>query len=1053
MDNYYNYHKHDDYSNIKTPDVAIQFDDYIDRAIELGHNAVFTTNHGVSTDVFYAYDKCKENGLDMIFGIEVYITKYVEEKERGKHMIMIALNKQGYKDINKLNSRANTEGFYYHPRLQLDWLLEIDPTNVIVTSACVNSVLKIDGALHLLRNHFGDNFYLEVQNHNEDIQKDWNLKILEYHEQYDIPLIHANDSHYIYPTGYKGRDGRDLFLSSKGMSYGDEDNFILDYPDYDTVLDRYVTQGILTKEQARASLDNTMVFDKAKDLDFKKNIKMPTIYKDLSFDERYNKLQNTIIDEWTKEREKLKKYNLTDEDFQEYNSAIMNELKVVKETNDEVHTADYFLLNYEIVKRATSMYDGCLTFGGRGSAVSYYLNYLLKFTKIDRVLLQKDVPIYPSRFISKTRLLETKSLADIDFNTTDSEPFYKATQDILGKNHVYPMISYGRLKKSGSFRMVCRAKNIPMTEYNSFAKSIGDVEDEILLGDDRFGELYKASKNFYGLIESSSIHPCSYLVYNEPIDEEIGLTRSGDHIVCNITSGQSDKWKFLKEDFLETDDIRILKGVEDMGDIETIEIRELIDNLDEETWKLYEDGITATLNQASTEHSRNLVMKYKPKSYAEYSSFVSAIRPNFSTLLNGFLNRVDYSIGVDELDKLFENTNHYILYQENIMQFLIHLGVPEDESYSILKRIAKKDETLTEYLNELEGELYIEWCNKGYTKDKFKDSWKIVLNSVGYGFNASHAVSTAIISLYQAYYKRKYPLEYYSVTLGMYEGVLDKTNDLVSELDYFDIGLKPITFGKSRGGYFPDRENRIIYKGIGSIKYLNSNIGDELYELSQNNTYTSFIDLLYDLSNTSMQSNQLEILIRLDFFNEFGNDKKLLTTYKIFDTFNGRKQLNKETNANLINIIKKLGVSEEYIKANTKETEKLYKNFDFKPILFKMETNIPNSEFTVKEKIGAQLEYLTYINKQYDIDVNIWVVTDISTYKNPYLDVHNIRTGKSKKLKLFKYDIDKNNGRPEIGNFIRVDKSVWQRKNVKQGDEWVKSKDKQLVLKKYFIIK
>jgi DNA polymerase III alpha subunit len=731
MSKYYNYHKHDHWSNIRTPDVAVKFTDYVDRAIELGHDAVFTTNHGVSSDVFYSYDVCKKNNIKMIFGIEVYVTKDIKEKERGRHMVMIALNKQGYKDINKLNSKANVEGFYYHPRLQLDWLLDINPENVIVTSACVNSVLKIDGALELLHSHFKDNFYLEVQNHNEDIQKEWNKKILKYHEKYNINLIHANDSHYIYPEGYKGREGRDIFLASKGMSYGDEDSFILDYPDTDIIIERYEKQGILNEKQIKNSIQNTLIFERCEDLGLKKNIKMPTIYPDLSFDERYNKLTNIIKDRWYEKKEELLKNGITD--FTQYNEAIRNELKVIKDTNKEVHTADYFLFNYELVKIAINKYGGVLSTSARGSAGSFFLNNLLGLVGIDRVWAQKNVPIYPSRFISKTRLLETKSLADIDFNTCSAKPFYKATEDILGENHVYPMIAYGRLKSSSAFRMICRAKNIPMEDYNGFAKSINETDDNLLLSDKNFGELYKASQHFNGLIESSSIHPCSYLVYGEPIDEEVGLTRSGENIVCNLTSGQADKWKFLKDDFLETDDIRIIDSVAKMLDTKLPSNIELIDRLDDDVWKLYEDGITSTLNQASTQHSRNLVGKYKPKNFAELTAFVSAIRPNFSSLLDGFLNRIDYSIGVPELDKLFKKTNSYILYQENIMQFLIHLGVPEDESYSILKRIAKKDETLTAYLNELETELYKEWCNKGYEKDRFKDSWQIVLNSVGYG--------------------------------------------------------------------------------------------------------------------------------------------------------------------------------------------------------------------------------------------------------------------------------------------------------------------------------
>jgi DNA polymerase III alpha subunit len=286
----------------------------------------------------------------------------------------------------------------------------------------------------------------------------------------------------------------------------------------------------------------------------------------------------------------------------------------------------------------------------------------------------------------------------------------------------------------------------------------------------------------------------------------------------------------------------------------------------------------------------------------------------------------------------------------------------------------------------------------------------------------------------------------------MYQGELEKTTQITSELPYFDITVYPIQYGKSKGQYFMDKANNSIYKGIGSIKYLNTQVGNELYTLSQQTNHKSFINLLYDIEDTSVNSRQLEILIRLDYFSQFGNDKKLLVLYKYFSNLNSRKQLNKESNRDIISLIEKVGVTETFIADNSSQTKKLYKDINFKEILLKIETNIPNLSFGIKERLDAQLDYLTYINKQYDVDNRLWYVIDIADYKNPYVKLHNIRTGDEKSLKLFKYDIDKNVRRPVPKDIIMVDKAVWQRKNKKVNGEWVKSKDKQLVLKKYNII-
>ena len=164
-------------------------------------------------------------------------------------------NNKGYENLIKIVSKGFTEGFYYKPRIDLKCLLSLTPSDVIITTACVASRMFKDNweeaFLKPLLNHFGKNFYLEVQNHNERVQIEHNRKLLEVKEKYGIQLIHANDSHYIKPEDSKYRD---LFLNAKGMYYEDESNFILDYPDADTIIERYHIQGVLNDEQIKEAL-------------------------------------------------------------------------------------------------------------------------------------------------------------------------------------------------------------------------------------------------------------------------------------------------------------------------------------------------------------------------------------------------------------------------------------------------------------------------------------------------------------------------------------------------------------------------------------------------------------------------------------------------------------------------------------------------------------------------------------------------------------------------------------------------------------------------------
>ena len=227
------------------------------------------------------------------------------------------------------------------------------------------------------------------------------------------------------------------------------------------------------------------------------------------------------------------------------------------------------------------------------------------------------------------------------------------------------------------------------------------------------------------------------------------------------------------------------------------------------------------------------------------SAFVAIIRPGCASLLQDFINRKPYTTGVQELDDLLIDGSHRMIYQELIMKYLIWLGIPEAGSYDIIKKIAKKKFKEAE-LEELKKKLKSGWLEKVGSDEGFLETWTIVEQAAKYSFNASHSLSYAYDSLYGAYLKSHYPLEYYTVALNYYIGDEERTNKLIDELPKFGLKLKPIKFRFSTDKYNCDKETNEIYKGIESIKYLNSDVAKEMYEL-RDNYYNSFVDLLYDL--------------------------------------------------------------------------------------------------------------------------------------------------------------------------------------------------------------
>ncbi len=1012
-----NYHSHKIYSNIKSLDVITKPIEYIVRAIELdGKDAIyFTTEHGYQGNVYEANTLCSEvcvkltqenneytkhncekcqykdtcdksyRGIKMVVGAEVYYVKDRKEKDNSNyHLVIIAKNKDGYRDLNRILSYSNIDGVYYKNRIDDELLFSINPNNVIITTACVAGRLRNDEGLDdwiiKMKEYFGNNFYLEVQNHNEDIQKNLNKKILCLSEKYNINIIHGNDSHYINPQDYIYRE---LFLKAKGIIYKEETNFILDYPDVETIIERYNKQNILNEEQIKDAINNTLIFDECENIILDKEIKMPSISNNPN-----KELKDIINKRWMEIRNTIPK-----ERWDEYLEAIRYEFNIIEKT----HMEDYFILDYKICQRAINKYNGLLTKTGRGSAVSFLINKLLGLTEIDR--LSAPVPLYPTRFMSIERILGTRSLPDVDLNTEDRSVFIQATKDLLGEENCAWILSYKPLQDSSAFRLWCKANDMHVSKYDEIAKNLEQYEN-----DEYWGKIIKDSKVFKGVVESISESPCSMLLYDKNVSEEIGLIKTKEGICCNLDGYNCDVYKYLKNDYLAVTVWTLIRKTCELAKIKIPTIKELEKMLDEKTFKIYEDKITCTINQSDSDFATNLVSRYKVSSVAEMSAFVASIRPGFASLLDNFIERKPYTTGVKELDDLLKDSYHYLMYQESIMKYLIWLGIPEPETYGIIKKISKKKFKEKELI-ELEKKLKKGWIDKVGSIDGFEETWQVVNDASKYSFNASHSLSYAYDSLYGAFLKSHYPLEYYTVALSIYSDDSTRTNRLIKELNYFDIKLLPPKFRYSKAEYFMNKENNSIYKGIASIKYMNEQVSQELYML-KDNKYDSFMDLLIDLNDkTSINSRQLNILIAIDFFEEFNCSQKLLDIVDLYENIISKKIKSKkgEVSFNKINLPYPKEIIEKYATEKSKEDKyKQYKVEKALELCNELMSNIEDNEMPSIDKVRINLEMTGKCNYYFeDYDSSTCIVIDVVTkFKNKKAWIFNISTGKTIEIKV-----------------------------------------------------
>ena len=433
MQRYNNYHKHTYYSNLRTLDCVTSPEEYIKRAVELGHPTYFSGEHGFQGNLFEIQTLCEKYNIKPIYSVEAYYVDDITNKVDRKlyHIMLVGMTKRARYEINKIMSIANTDGFYYKPRIGMKELLSLTPTDTIVTTACIASRLSdllvrddkgnfidfgneemqqevLNNFLFPLMNHFGSNLYLEVQNHKANNQIIYNKMILALNNKFNIPLIHANDSHYIYEGDSYYRD---YFLNGKGITYAEENDFILDYPDYDAILDRYKIQGVLSEEQAKQALENTLIFDDAEPIYTDKEFKIPKVpnkyiqeeLHDESFsnDDSFKVLSEIILRAWDKKKKTVKK-----KDWPKYIKAIAYEMDIVKKCG----MADYFILDHMIINKAVKEYNAVLTRSGRGSAVSFLINNLLGLTEVDRI--KAPTKLYPTRFMSAERILNSRSLPD-----------------------------------------------------------------------------------------------------------------------------------------------------------------------------------------------------------------------------------------------------------------------------------------------------------------------------------------------------------------------------------------------------------------------------------------------------------------------------------------------------------------------------------------------------------------------------------------------------------------------------------------------------------------
>ena len=892
---YQNYHKHTHYTNPLISDSIATYEDYARRAKELGHQIISSCEHGYQGRYIECYNLAKQYGLKFLFAAEAYwVIDRTTKDDTNCHIILTALNESGRRDITRILSEANKTGFYSRPRVDIELLLSLNPSNVIITTACVAfwKYDDIDDILLRLWKHFGNHLFLEVQYHNTPAQQQLNAHIRDLHRQYQIPLIMGCDSHYIEEQADKNRTD---FLVSKGINYPDEEGWYLDYPDGDTAYRRFVDQGVLSGAEIESAIENTNIFLQVEEYDspiFNKEVKLPSIYPNWTQSERDAEYQRLVMAKWDEYKQEVPPVK-----HQLYKQEIKKEIDSVI----ECHMSDYFLTNYYIIKRGKEK-GGVLTSTGRGSAVSFITNKLLGFTEVDRIVAQ--VTMYPERFMTATRILESGSMPDIDFNIGTLAPFEEAQKEILGDKHAYPMIAYGTMKKSGAWKMYAKANNVSFETANAVSKQIKRYEDALKYAEEderdsifienyidaQYLDIYRGSEAYLSTIVSWSPAPSAFLLYAGDIEEEIGLIRIGGKLCCLMDGHWAEENSFLKNDLLQVTVVKVIDETFREIGIPRMSVSELLRACPstDRAWDTYKKACTLGVNQVEQPGTSARVATFAPKNISDLCAFIAAIRPGFKSMYKIFESRKPFKYGIASFDQLIQTEympNSFVLYQEQVMATLNYAGIPMTECYTAIKNISKKrvEKVIALKNTFMDGFIKILQDNEHLSNVEAVEAaekvWQIIDDSSHYSFNASHAYCVALDSLYCAWLKQHYPLQFYGAYIRiMTEGGKKKKAQAAQAeaQSYFRIKFPPFRFGQDNSKIAVDVDARSIYMPLQSIKNFNAKTAVLLSEI-RDKKYTYFSDLLMELRPYSVTEKVTKQLTYIDYFDQFGNQRELLS--------------------------------------------------------------------------------------------------------------------------------------------------------------------------------
>ena len=925
MSKFVHLHIHSEFSLL---DGANRIKDLPVRAKELGMDAIALTDHGVMYGAIDFYKACKKEGVKPIIGCEVYVAprsrfdKEPNVDNRYNHLILLAKNQQGYKNLSKLVSIGFVDGYYYKPRIDLE-VLEKYHEGLVCLSAClagaVNQALlngqeeKAEEIALWHKKVFGEDYYIEIQNNGIQEQVLANQKLIRLAKKLDIPLVATNDAHYLKREDAYNHEVLLCIQTGKRMSDADRMRFETD--------ELYVKSPEEMIEYFKAfpeAIENTVKIAEKCNVEFEfGHTILPNYDVPPEFPTHYDFFKK-ICDDGIRKR-------YGENPSQEILERAEYEISVIK----KMGYVDYFLIVWDFIHYAKTHH---ISVGpGRGSGAGSIIAYAMEITDIDPM----QYGLLFERFLNPERI----SMPDFDVDFC-----YEHRQDVIdyvskkyGHDHVSQIITFGTMSARMVIRDVSRVLDVPYSEADALAKMIPNelhiTIKKALEQNKELAQKYETDENvkkvldiamgLEGMPRQASTHACGIVITKEPVDTYVPLYVRDDQISTQYIMTTLEELGLLKMDFLGLRTLTVIQDTKDLvKENRGIDVEFDKQMADPKVYKLWQEGKSCGIFQFESQGMTNFMKELKPDCLEDLIAGVSLYRPGpmdqIPRYIRGKQNPGHNEYTHPRLEPILNVTYGCMVYQEQVMQIVRDLAGYSLGRADLVRRamgkkkldvMAKEREVFINGQVDENGNIEVPGCVRNGIDAKSADKiFDEMAEFAKYAFNKSHAACYAVVAYQTAYLKAYYPAEFMAATLNSFLGNLDKIPQYIDECKALGIEILKPEINKS-STKFTVEDGKIRF-GLGSIKNVGiAPVDNIVKERAENGEYKSFTDFCERIADGAVNKKCIESLIKAGAFDEFEQTRStLLASFEgIIDSIQSSKKKGMDGQVSMFD----LGSSEE----------------------------------------------------------------------------------------------------------------------------------------------